>query len=121
MSGFIVYRALCQITGKSYIGCTRRGLVARRAQHLYNAAQGKPSRFYQALRQHGPSSFTWSILGKYPDAEAMFTGERQMIAHYQTATTGYNTTLGGHNGHLNVMDRYYMSQGAHSAKRLSGA
>lgn len=120
MAQFLVYRAFCTMTCKSYIGCTRRGLDARRAQHLYNASHGAPSRFYQALRQHGPSTFEWTILGVYASEQAMFEGERAMIAKYQTATLGYNTTLGGHNGHLNAMDRYYAALGAHSTRRAAG-
>jgi hypothetical protein len=61
------------------------------------------------------------VLDTYPNAAAMFAGERAMIAKYQTATMGYNTTLGGHNGHLNAVDRFYIHQGAHNARRKSGA
>ncbi len=117
---FIVYRALCSKTGKAYIGCTRKGMKARRTEHYINASVGVPGKFYHAIRQHGEGAFTWSVLATYSSEGAMFLGERAMIAQHHTATMGYNTTSGGHNGHLTPIDRYFMAKGAHSARRTAG-
>lgn len=117
---FIVYRALCTKTGKAYIGCTRQGLKVRKGEHLTAAANGTPGKFYNALRQFGANVFQWSVLGTYPTEFTMFVGERKMIAQHHTATVGYNTTSGGHNGHLTPLDRYFMHKGAHSARRSAG-
>lgn len=107
---FIVYRARCKPTGKSYIGCTRKGLGRRRAEHEKCARDGVESRFYTALRQHGPSAFDWTILANYGSAMEMFAGERHFIALYHTQEAGYNTTSGGHHWHESAVDRYYIAR-----------
>lgn len=120
MISFAVYRATCLPTGKAYIGCTRQGLTTRRAEHHRAAREGKVSRFYTALRKYGNGAFTWEVLTTYDTQEAMFKGEREMIAKYHSVTRGLNSTSGGHEGQMTALDQYKIGLHRHSTARVSG-
>lgn len=114
---FLVYRATCNATGKAYVGCTRKGLPARRSEHERNARSGKAGKFYDALRKHGAGAFAWEVLATYPNARAMFLGERHLIRQHRTDQLGYNTTSGGHEGQMTLVDRYYIHRARYGAHR----
>jgi len=97
-----IYRALCVVTGKSYVGktvdfCSRAH--GRRQAHLSAAASGKDDapKFYRALRKYGPEAFIWEVLEEVPASarEALNERERFWIAKLDTINSGYNCLPGG--------------------------
>lgn len=91
----IVYLAHCKATGKSYVGCTSRSLPQRREEHTVSAVNGSPHKFHRALREHGPSSFVWSVLATCASVEDMYRLERTYVERYNSFRSGYNSTPGG--------------------------
>lgn len=92
---FLVYLARCKSTGKVYVGCTRKSLCERKAEHHIAAANGSPFKFHKALKALGSAAFEWSELAR-PDCEAaMFAAERSFVARYNSYRDGYNSTPGG--------------------------
>lgn len=98
----LVYCAFNVVTGKSYIGwCT--DFRERKNRHIRAAELGVKTRFYNAIRKHGASSFEWFVLfddlKSFDDCKVM---ERRMIAMFDTYNNGYNSTLGGDGGFTGI-------------------
>lgn len=91
----IVYLATCTVTGKSYVGCSSKGLSVRRDQHVTAAFNGSAYRFHLAIRQYGSASFTWRILENVPATADMYAAEKRWILKLNTYKTGLNSTPGG--------------------------
>ena len=94
-TNFILYLAQCTATGKVYVGCTTKTLQHRKAQHVDSAANGSPYKFHKALKEFGPDSFRWSVIGTAKSIAEMFQTERKLIARYNSYRNGLNSTPGG--------------------------
>ena len=93
----IIYCAENLVNGKKYIGQTTIPLEARKQRHFNNAFKyNKIGRFYDALREHGELSFSWTILQEsvyddnLDDREIFFIAENKSFGN-----NGYNMTEGG--------------------------
>lgn len=99
----IIYRALNRVTGKSYVGQTRRPLYERRAGH-YCRAKNSPEAggvFAAAIRKYGRDAFEWEVLEVVQseadlDEADLDEAERRWIAELNTVSpNGYNLEPGG--------------------------
>jgi len=92
----IVYRAVCSVTGKSYIGQTQTGLEERKRQHNKS---NKNLPFYNAIRLYGKDSFEWSVLWTGCNQVDCDTVEINLIQFYNSLSpNGYNLKSGGNGG-----------------------
>ncbi len=80
----IVYMLTSKITGKSYIGQTRKSLAKRIADHKYSALNRPCGRFHHVIREHGIDSFDAVVLYRTHDFEELNRAEVQLIAEYNT-------------------------------------
>lgn len=98
----VVYRALCSVTGKSYIGKSLY-FEKRKNDHRASAILGKrQTHFYSAIGKYGWDSFSWSILFESDDECLLFEKEKYFITFFDSYNNGYNSTLGGEgcSGHI---------------------
>lgn len=93
----VIYKATCNITGKSYIGQTI-DFERRKQEHL---TAKDDYVFHKALRKYGSNNFSWAIL---EECEDTFLNERERywISYYNTFKEGYNLTEGGDDAHALV-------------------
>lgn len=89
----IIYRCACVITGKSYIGKTRKSLQQRSAQHLQQCNKNR-TKFYNALQKYGSDQFIWTILENV-SVDNCDEREQYWIKQYNSYVKGYNSTKGG--------------------------
>ena len=88
----IIYRAVHNASGKTYIGLTTGELSIRIGRHL---SYGK-SLFTHSLRKHGLAAFTISVIDSAASLTELNEKERFWIAHYNcNAPNGFNLTDGG--------------------------
>ena len=90
----IIYEAVNQINGKSYIGLTTKSLEHRKAQHLRSAKSGTQQHFAKALRKYGPEAFEWSVVVICSSLEKLYEKEKLVISLYEPQQL-YNKSLGG--------------------------
>jgi hypothetical protein len=92
----IIYSAYNKITGKSYIGLTKRTLKKRINCHYYDAKRtNSKSRFHNALNKYSKDSFEWKILMNNVENEELPMFEKMFISLFDTINNGYNMSKGG--------------------------
>lgn len=97
----IVYIAVNQINGHSYVGITSRGLAKRRYEHLARAKSGKENfPLHLAILKYGPDAFSFGVLEECATMEDANGREVALIAELKPE---YNCTLGG----LGNLGRYW--------------
>jgi len=93
----IIYKAVCSVTKKIYIGQTIRKLSVRKRGHKWEAFVKKDdSKFHRALRKHGMDNFMWEIICETFETNLCLF-EIWSIAKYNSYSCGYNSTEGGDN------------------------
>ena len=99
----LVYLITCQVTGKRYVGLTKRDLRGRWYDHRSSARQPNKPRgctaIAAAIRKYGYQAFTIECLAiAFSRADAGHL-EKMLIAELRTvAPGGYNVTAGGDGG-----------------------
>lgn len=94
----IIYRAICNVNGKSYIGLTRLTLEERKHKHWLNSRNPRKNvrqAFYLAINKYGWDSFEWQELCSALTLKDLSALERYFISEYDSYKNGYNNTLGG--------------------------
>lgn len=91
-----VYMWKCLVSGKCYIGQTRRKLAHRVWQHTNSANRGVQTRFYHTLRKHGIDNFIVGIIEENIPKDQLDSKEMHYIEMYDTYKNGYNATPGGY-------------------------
>ena len=102
MKTYIVYKATCTETKKSYIGYTNsnKGFERRKYEHYNNAFNNSRSKFYNALRKY-PEKFEWEILEEsIKTKDEVKKREIYFISEFDSYKNGYNSTKGGDGGDL---------------------
>jgi group I intron endonuclease len=102
MKTYIVYKATCSETKKSYIGYTNsnKGFERRKYEHYNNAFNNCRSKFYNALRKY-PEKFEWEILEEsIKTKDEVKKREIYFISEFDSYKNGYNSTKGGDGGDL---------------------
>lgn len=97
---WIIYRADCTVSNRSYFGLTKCGVTRRWKQHLQRARHGiSHIVLHRAIRLHGAESFRVYSVYEAVDLREAIAVERGMIAAYGTLVPdGYNLTTGGEAG-----------------------
>jgi len=82
-----------------YIGLTKHRLLCIRwAQHVHAARSGKQTPISHAIRKYGVDEFRIEPLYSPLSKEAMYDGEKLLIAQHDTIRNGYNCSPGGESG-----------------------
>ena len=109
MRTYIVYKAICKINSKSYIGYTNsdKGFEIRKYEHLLNALRhNKKSKFYNCLRKY-TNDFIWEIIIQNIESKDEAKKlEIEYIIKYDSYKNGLNSTEGGDGG--NTRDSYVL-------------
>lgn len=93
----IIYKALCTITQKVYIGQTTQSLQRRMSNHF----TGKGCKyFHAAIVKYGRMAFVWEILEEHSSKESLDEAEIKWIKYYNSTdpSKGYNLSEGGNGG-----------------------
>ena len=93
-----IYLIRNDVTGKKYVGQTRRCDIRRRwREHIREARRGCPFPLHCAIRKYGIHNFTISPLdcGPITNQAELDAAEVGAIARLGTAVRGYNLTYGG--------------------------
>lgn len=96
----IIYRVVCKINNKCYIGITKHKLNKRKNQHLNLASHhNSQTIFHKALRKYGAENFVWEIIEYVDNRSDAEKKEIYYIEQYNSLYTanGYNTA----NGYVN--------------------
>jgi len=102
-----VYRHYNNISGKSYIGYTKKGISERWKAHIQNAFVNKTdTNMYRAMRKYPLDSWITTELwvGKQHTMAKM--KEIECIESYNTYKEGYNQTRGGDGGWCVPAEKY---------------
>lgn len=94
----IVYEIRCTVSGKSYIGITKRTLARRWSAHVLRA-NNKDSgctALANAILKYGKDQFVVECIASASSAENLLAAEREIIRQNQTMSPkGYNLSAGG--------------------------
>lgn len=117
-----VYVVVNKINGKMYIGSTERDLKIRLQKHVAKANEGSRCSLHKAIRKYSKNSFDIRMIEEYPTREAMFTGEIEYIAYFNTykSSYGYNDTPGGDGGNTNGGKKFSEEWVTGISKSLAG-
>lgn len=93
----VIYLVTNEISGKSYIGKTKRAVEVRWAEHLDASRKGSTTVFHCAIRKYGEQAFSVRELATAETNSAASQLERLWIIALQTRDRryGYNMTSGG--------------------------
>jgi group I intron endonuclease len=96
---FIIYVAVCNTTGKRYVGQTVWDLKRRQEKHFWDAlhsSRGCPY-FHAAIRKYGESAFEFYTLMTVPTKEQADEQEKNIIQLLSSCDPkfGYNISKGG--------------------------
>ena len=92
----VIYKATNNITGKSYIGYSIRGLEKRKPEHKILSCGESAFYFHRAIKKYGWDNFSWVLLeSNITDFEVLKELEIYWIEEYDTFYNGYNLTKGG--------------------------
>jgi group I intron endonuclease len=109
-----IYRIRCLVSGKAYIGQTRRTALERFRQHCGEARRGRKtgcSALYDAIRAYGKTAFEVSVLEVLWGQEAANQRERELIAGLGTLCPGgYNLHIGGRVDEISQATRIKISK-----------
>lgn len=94
----VIYLARNKTNGKVYVGQTRQKWERRWYRHVWDASQGSPNRFHDAIRRYGADDFEVSQIATVLQPEWADAVEIQIIADHNSFNYGYNDTKGGGGG-----------------------
>lgn len=97
----IAYKITCSISGKRYIGITKRTLNRRWSAHVLRAFGDDPSAsaLAAAIRKYGKDNFTAETIACSSSLHDLLETEKILIAQENTKSpNGYNLTAGGEGG-----------------------
>lgn len=94
---WLVYKHTNIVSGKSYIGLTKRTLEIRWKEHVRQAFnESRNYKLHNAIRKYGSNTWESSILkSEIPSLEEASEYEKLFIEKYNSCLKGYNTTIGG--------------------------
>jgi|SRR6266403_1146380 len=96
MKSCIIYMAINSLNGKRYIGITCQPLNRRIAQHFSHAKNiSNDWAFYRAIRKHGRTVFSFSVL---LECDSYNSGLLEEIRLIKTLVPEYNMSKGGLGG-----------------------
>ena len=117
----IIYKVICKMNGKIYIGQTIKNLNGRKAGHKHQAFKGdRRCIFQQALLDEGFENFVWEQIDTADSKEELDKLEKYYIKKYKCDNPkfGYNNTDGGVCGKPNEEVRQKLRDAQTSERRL---
>lgn len=91
-----VYVISCKITGKRYVGITKKAYTERYTEHLYSARKGEIKVLYAAIRKYGEHNFVCMEICTASSWKNACFIEQLLIKEFNCITpNGYNMTAGG--------------------------
>lgn len=96
-----IYRILCLVSGRVYIGQTMSNPARRWSEHKCALRHGRHSNphLQAAWNKYGEQAFDFSVLATYATIEESNAAECAYIAHFQSIRVElYNIQAGGWNG-----------------------
>lgn len=96
MSYGVIYKIVCKINNKIYIGQTKARLRKRWKDHVYYAYKrnGK-SHLANAVRLYGEENFEITVIEECESKEELDNRETYWIKELDTLNSGYNLNIGG--------------------------
>lgn len=92
----LIYKITNNVSGKSYIGQTKRELFERKAEHKYGYKNKDANMaIYHAFNKYGFDNFTFETIEDNIPGELLDDREIFYIKKFDTYYNGYNLTLGG--------------------------
>lgn len=91
---FIVYKIICDVNGKVYIGQTNKSIKERLQNHIKFALTEKRSekvKFSRAIRKYGKEHFHIEEIERVNNQEELDEREFYWINYYDSVNTGYNS------------------------------
>lgn len=96
MTMYTIYKIVCSVNDKTYVGYTSKGADARFQTHLLNARWKRKTALYDAIRCYGSEAFSVSVLLACSTHTEACEQEKRFIAELGTLLPlGYNMTEGG--------------------------
>ena len=101
----LIYKCLCKVTSKVYIGQTVQSFERRKYDHIKESFNenlpGYNFHFHRAIRKYGTDNFIWEIILKIEEEslealqKTLDDKETYYIEKYNSYYNGYNSTKGG--------------------------
>ena len=109
-----------KINGKKYVGITKQGADRRFRQHISDSKRYKTV-LHNAIRKHGPDSFSLEILCKARSYDELMRMEKETIESLNTMhPNGYNMTYGGDANWRLVSDEAMKDRARKAGDKLLG-
>lgn len=100
---YIIYKLTNKINNKLYIGCSKYSAEKRFNRHVVEATRNTTkSILHKAIRKYGRESFSIETLETLLTEQDMFEREKYYILFYNSNIHGYNLTIGGDAGPVNI-------------------
>jgi group I intron endonuclease len=99
---YTIYKILCKVNNKVYIGYTKKKVAQRLEEHKRTARLKKQKyKLQKAIRKYGPENFLIYELYQSKDIKHIRKMEDVFITEYNSIEYGYNIAKGGQGGTLN--------------------
>jgi group I intron endonuclease len=95
-----IYKAVCTVNGKIYIGQTVQKILRRWSRHVLDATKGSKLTLSRAIMKYGKETFTVEKIAEGENEDWGNYLETLYILIYDSTNPeiGYNLTLGGEGG-----------------------
>lgn len=93
-----IYKIVCTVTNKIYIGCTTKPIHIRFKEHIKASRnKNKHSFLYDDMNKYGTDCFYVELIEEGTDDSCRYEREKYYINLYNTTneSIGYNMTIGG--------------------------
>jgi group I intron endonuclease len=121
----VVYRAICSVNGKVYIGVTSQKLSERVRDHVKLSKRSNPKYlFNRSIKKYGQENFVFSEIDTFDTIEERNKKEVKHIKEHNSfhlTGRGYNMTLGGDgsSGHVKSQEAIQKIKDARAKQMFS--
>jgi group I intron endonuclease len=105
-----VYKIICLLNHKVYIGYTKHNIYYRFRQHINKSKYNHVNKFLNAIRYYGVENFRIELLISVSGKEDALKNEIQFIKEHNSIENGYNTRKGGNDGSTGQKKGYVFSE-----------
>lgn len=97
-----IYKIICNINNKAYIGKSTVPIKERWARHVRESYTILDTHLARAIRLYGPEAFTIEEIDNTEDYFELSQKEQYWIAKYNSRIEGFNETDGGEGGNTYI-------------------